>query len=72
MVFRTNISKAIVHFVPCNKSKSQNNCYRKPAWMNESVLAKIKQKSSAFEQYKLTRDGINYLAYTKARNAAKT
>jgi hypothetical protein len=39
--------------------------------MNEKVLAKIKQKRLAFEQYKLTRDGINYLAYITARNAAK-
>jgi len=39
--------------------------------MNESVLAKLKEKKTAFEQYKRSRDGQDYLAYTKARIHAK-
>jgi len=51
MVFKTTISEAIKRFILCNKSKSQNNRQRvMPAWMNERLLAKFKQKRSAFEQ----------------------
>lgn len=39
--------------------------------MNERVLSRIKRKRSAFELYKQTREGRDYIAYTKARNAAK-
>ena len=39
--------------------------------MNEWVLSRIKRKRSAFELYKQTREGKDYLAYTKARYTAK-
>jgi hypothetical protein len=44
---------------------------RKPLWMNERVLSRIKRKRSAFELYKQTREGKDYLAYAKARKVAK-
>ena len=40
--------------------------------MNDRVLARIKKKKSAFEHFRLSKDGIYYLEYAKARNAAKT
>ena len=40
--------------------------------MQDRVLSIIKRKKTAFERYKLTKDGMDYLEYTKARNAAKT
>jgi ribosomal protein S20 len=39
--------------------------------MNERVLSRIKRKKSAFELYKQTRDGKDYLEYTKTRNSAR-
>jgi len=36
------------------------------------VLARLKKKKTAFEQYKQSREGQDYLAYAKARNNAKT
>ena len=39
--------------------------------MNERVLSKLKRKRSAFELYKQTKEGKDYLAYAKARNGAK-
>jgi hypothetical protein len=44
---------------------------RKPVWMNERVLGRIKKKRTAFSRYLETKDGIDYLEYTKARNTAK-
>lgn len=52
------------------KTKSGNKP-KKPAWMNEKVLAKIKQKHSAFKRYMNTREGKDYQIYAKARNQAK-
>jgi len=40
--------------------------------MNDRVLSKIKQKKLAFDRYKQSREGKDYLEYTKARNAAKS
>ena len=42
---------------------------RKPAWMNEKLLTRIKKKKKAFERYQTTRDGLDYLAYIGERNA---
>ena len=40
--------------------------------MNDRALSRIKRKKEAFQRYKATRDGMDYLEYVKARNAAKT
>jgi len=60
-------------FVPCvgiqsARSKKQHT---NAAWMNDRILSKIKRKKSAFDCYKQTREGKDYLEYTKARNAAE-
>src|SRR5664279_1939223 len=39
--------------------------------MNDRLRMKIKKKKSAFELYKETKAGQDYIAYSKARNAAK-
>ena len=61
-------------FVPHSSSRLstfKNRQHRKPLWMNERVLASLKKKKAAFEQYKQSRAGQDCLAYTKARNHAK-
>jgi hypothetical protein len=65
---RTQILDSVSAHVP---QKIPSTKHRKPQWMNERVLSRIKRKRSAFELYKQTREGKDYLAYTKARNAAK-
>jgi ribosomal protein S20 len=45
---------------------------RKPHWMNAKVLSRIKKKKTAFEKYKQTKEGKEYIEYTRARNAAKS
>ena len=45
--------------------------HRKPPWMDTRVLSRIKKKREAFEKYKQTREGKDYIEYTRARNAAK-
>lgn len=39
MTFRTKVSEAIECFIPCNKSLNHGSQHRKPAWMNDRVLA---------------------------------
>ena len=55
-------------FIP---KKTERKGIRKPIWMNEKVIAKIRKKKEAFRRYLDTKEGKDYTAYTKARNQAK-
>jgi exonuclease III len=44
---------------------------KKPLWLNEKTMAKVKKKSEAYKRYMETREGKEYLQYAKARNQAK-
>jgi len=66
------IMAAVDKCVPHKRMSGVCRQNRRPKWMQDRVLSRIKQKKTAFERYKLTRDGKDYLEYTKARNAAKT
>ena len=39
--------------------------------MNVNLMAEIRKKKHAFERYKQTRNGKEYLEYTRARNSTK-
>ena len=39
--------------------------------MNGQVMKRIKLKRTAFEKYRQSKEGKDYMDYTKARNAAK-
>ena len=45
---------------------------RKPMWMSEKVMTKLRKKKVAFNRWMQTKDGHDYQEYAKARNAAKT
>ena len=61
-IISEKIKEVVNKYVPCKKfSGGQIN--RKPQWMNDRVLSRIKQKKSAFEHYKQTSEGKDYLAY---------
>ena len=42
-----------------------------PLWMNNNMMATIKKKKQAYKRYLQTRDGTDYLYYTRIRNQAK-
>jgi len=50
----------------------QSRRRRRPVWMNERALGKIRKKKEAFDRYKRTREGEDYLEYAKARNSVKS
>ena len=58
-------------FVPHRSIKAGHCARRKPVWMNERVMCKLKTKGKSFQRYKETRDGKDYLEFVKSRNAAK-
>ena len=51
--------------------KNNRKTKRKPLWMNEKAMAKVKKKQSAYKRYLETKEGQEYLIYAKARNQAK-
>ena len=54
--------------IPAVKISSKK---RKPLWMNQSALTKVKKKQQAFQRYLSTKEGKDYLEYVKFRNQAK-
>ena len=66
------ITEAVNKYVPCKKIKTDDARRKTPTWMNGRVIKRIKMKRTAFEKYCQSKEGRDYLEYTKARNAAKT
>ena len=69
---KSKIVATVDMFVPHRAFKSGSSRRRKPMWLNDRALGRIKRKKESFQRYKATRDGMDYLEYVKARNAAKT
>ena len=44
---------------------------KKALWMNKEALVKVRRKHAAWKRYLETKDGEDYLKYTKARNQAR-
>ena len=65
------IAKAMNTYIPHRSFTNNENKRRQPSWMNNRVMSKIKRKHSAFENYKVTKEGKEYSEYVKARNSAK-
>ena len=57
--------------MPQSRTSGGGDKRRKPVWMDTRVLSRIKKKRETFERYKQTREGKDYIEYTRARNAAK-
>jgi hypothetical protein len=62
------VKSLVEKYVPCVKLGQHN---RKPMWLNEKTMAKVKKKSKSFQRYMETREGKDYLEYAKARNQAR-
>ena len=67
-LFKSRMQDLINKHVP---KQSNSTKKRRPLWMNDKALKKVKQKLAAFKRYMNTREGKDYLEYTKARNQAK-
>ena len=69
------IMEAVKSHVPASRARRlEDGPYRqrkKPLWMNENVLAKLRKKKTAYSRYLQTKEGKDYLEYVKARNTAK-
>ena len=66
--FEKKMTIAMERSIPKMKTSNKK---RKPLWMNEKVLTKLKKKSEAFKRYMETREGEEYQKYARARNQAK-
>lgn len=58
--------------VPHHSGIIRRNRRRRPVWMNEKALNRIRKKKAAFTRYKETREGKDYLEYARERNAVKS
>ena len=58
-------------YVPNKSTVSGQSQRNRPAWMNENAMRAVRKKRAAFDRYKKSREGKEYLEYSKARNAAK-
>ena len=64
------VKAAVDKCVPkCKTGKTTKR--RTPVWWNDKAMRKIRRKKEAYQRYLQTRDGKDFLEYTKARNQAK-
>ena len=48
-----------------------NNKKKKPRWLNNKIMRKIKKKHKLFKRYLLTKEGTDYLKFMQARKRCK-
>ena len=65
------INELCQEFIPRIKTNRPGNKNKKPLWFNEKALQKIKKKSETYKKYLDTKEGKDYITYTRARNQAK-
>lgn len=68
--FKSSLETAMASAIP--KVKSGPRAHKKPLWMNEDALKKVKKKRQAYQRYLQTREGKDYLLYASARNKVKS
>ena len=56
--------------VPTSRVVIGKGVVKKPLWMNDTALTKVKKKHSAYRRYLTTREGADYLTYVQMRNEA--
>lgn len=67
----SEIREAVDQCIPHKKYNYAVIRHRKPVWMNDRLLTRIRKKKAAFARFQQTRDGKEYLEYTRARKEAK-
>jgi hypothetical protein len=66
-----HIKEAVQDSIP-RGSNRQQTANRKPPWMNQKALEKIREKRRAYRKYMRTRCEEDYKIYAKFRNQVKT
>ena len=65
--FHKTLLNSITKNVPISKSSIKHDTI----WLNKSAMARIKKKNKSYQRFLLTKEGSDYLQYTRARNQAK-
>ena len=66
--FMNNIKLLTEKYIPKSKPRQGNT---RPIYMTVKARGKVKDKTTAFNNWRRSREGRDYLKYTKARNQAK-
>ncbi len=64
------IDSAVTKCIPVRRPNS-TGYKKKPLWMNETALTKLKKKRAAYQRYLSTREGKEYEEYARLRNQTK-
>jgi hypothetical protein len=67
-MFSEVIKRLTKKYVPTVKTGKKS---KKPLWLCEKTMAKVKKKNKMFKRYMETREGRDYAEYAKARNQAR-
>ncbi len=68
-IFKSELEKTSRNNIP--RTTENNGKARRPLWMNQSALTKVKKKHAAWNRYLRTKDGHDYQMFARARNQAK-
>lgn len=71
-IFERIVKSVADEYVPHRKFASTGARRRRPGWMDDRVMARLRKKRAAFDRWKQTKDGQDYQEYVTARNAAKS
>ncbi len=67
-IFAKKLTEVRNRFVPCKTGSSRS---RKPIWMDNATLKKVKTKRKRWMSFLETKTGEKYLEFAKARNQAR-
>ena len=65
--FNDVMTSGIHTFIPQRTTDYTKPSKKKPLWMNERALAKVKKKGEAYKPYIVTREGQDYMTYCNFR-----
>ena len=69
-LFASTLANAADKHVPSSTFNPDHHKRKKPVWMNDKALRKVKKKQKAYRRYLLTREGRDYTDYIDKRNKA--
>ena len=61
MIFSDILTELVCKLVPSRNFTLGSSRRKRPAWMNDKAITKIKKKKAVFERYKQTREWKDYL-----------
>ena len=67
--FSSEVKQSMDEHIPMSNPKKDN---RRSIWMNKDAMRKVKRKYHAWKRYLATKDGEDYLKYTKERDELRS